>query len=187
MLKKKFYKQQTLTVAKELLGCFLVTQIDGKRCVGKIVETEAYLSNDPACHAAKKKTSRNSMMFEEGGVAYVYFTYGMYHCFNTVTQKKDCGEAVLIRALEPLEGIDVMQKRRGRDKVKDLCSGPAKLVIAMGLDKTHNGHSLTSKDLHILQRKEKEEFVTTTRIGISEGAELPYRFYIKDSQFISRK
>jgi len=182
---RKLYKQSTVDVAKEHLGMYLVHESEEGTTVGRIVETEAYLADDPACHASKGMTKRNEQMFGKAGTAYVYFIYGMYHCFNVVSNKKGVGEAVLIRALEPVKGVELMKKRRGKDK--DLCNGPAKLVMAMGINKDHNGVDLHKDKLYLKKGKKDFEIVSTTRIGISEGVDLPYRFYVKDSEFISRK
>jgi len=188
-LTKEFFEKPTIEVAKELLGCYLINEINGKKVAGKIVETEAYLENDPGSHSANGMTKRNEQMFKEPGTAYVYFTYGMYYCFNVVTNSVGKGEAVLIRALEPLEGIEIMKKNRSKENTKELCSGPAKLVIAMGITKQDNGKDLINGKLgiEVPEEKEKFEIVETTRIGISRGAELKYRFYIKDNEFVSRR
>lgn len=187
-LPRDFYLQDTIQVARKLLGCYLVHySVDGL-IGGKIVETEAYLQQDPACHASRGKTKRNAVMFGPPGKAYVYFTYGMYHCFNAVTRKEGIGEAVLIRALEPIEGIEMMKIKRNRDKIKDLCSGPAKLVQSLGITMEHNGSDLISGSVTINKAIETvKEIVVTTRIGIKAGADLPLRFYIKDNSFISKK
>ena len=181
---KKLYKQDTLSLAKELLGMYLVHESPEGKTVGKIVETEAYLADDPACHASRGKTKRNEQMFGKAGTAYVYFIYGMYHCFNVVSNKEGVGEAVLIRALEPVEGIELMKKRREN---KELCNGPAKLVMAMGIEKNHNGVDLHKDKLYLKKGKKGFDIVSTTRVGISEGIDLPYRFYIQDNGYISRK
>ncbi len=179
----------TIELASRLLGQHLVHETKEGISVGRIVETEAYLSDDPACHASRGMTKRNQVMFGPPGYAYVYFVYGMYYCFNVVTAPEGVGEAVLIRALEPLEGIDLMFKRRPKIKrVEDLCNGPAKLVLAMGITKEHNGISLNQTPLFLEKNHlRKKEIVTTSRIGISEGIHFPYRFYLKDNRFISRK
>ena len=179
----KFLKEDTIEVAKSLLGCYLV---NGKT-VGKIVETEAYLSNDPASHSSRGKTKRNEKMFGKPGTAYIYLIYGMYNCFNIVTKPEGIGEAVLIRALEPVSGIDLMKKRRNKEKIKDLCSGPGKLVNALGISKEHNGSDLSKGGLKITNKKSSYKIITTTRIGITKGSDLKYRFYIKDNEFVSRK
>lgn len=187
-LRESFYIRQTTLVARELLGKLLVHASDEGTTVGKIVETEAYLQGDPACHAARGMTPRNSVMFGPPGRAYVYFTYGMHYCFNVVTENEGVGEAVLIRAVEPLLGFDLMRQRRGRERVHELCSGPAKLVQAFSITKEHNRVDLTRGSLWLAQSVEEPgEIVTTTRIGIKEGADLPLRFYIKGNKFISKK
>lgn len=183
-----FYSQDTIQVAKELLGCKLVHNSPEGITSGIIVETEAYMQiGDPACHASRGMTKRNQVMFGPPGKAYVYFTYGMHYCFNVVTNAEGVGDAVLIRALEPGDGIELMQQRRQRERPLDLCSGPAKLVQAMGITKEHNGSSLIQGPISIYPGIKVEDIVTTTRIGIKEGAELPLRFYIAGNKFISKK
>ncbi len=188
ILPKEFYeKYNTLTLAEKLLGCTLVHESPEGRTSGIIVETEAYLHNDPACHAYRKKTPRNAAMFEGAGVSYVYLIYGMYHCFNIVSGDKDVGEAVLIRALEPVEGIELMQKRRKTTNIKNLCSGPGKLVTAMGISRDFNFLPLYTDKFYCLPPKDESfEVVTTTRIGITQGADFLYRFYMKGNKFVSR-
>jgi DNA-3-methyladenine glycosylase len=191
-----FYQNfDTLTLAQQLLGCELVHQSPEGRTMGIIVETEAYLSGDPACHAYRKQTKRNAAMFGPAGTVYVYLIYGMYHCVNIVTERAGVGEAVLIRALQPTEGIDLMHLRRqARQKPgakpiteRNLCNGPSKLVLAMGISiDAHNGSSLIDGSLSIQPRVLDDfEMVTTTRIGITQGADLPYRFYIKGNRYVS--
>ena len=196
-----FQQHDTLTLAQLLLGCELVHESDAGRTVGLIVETEAYLWGDPACHAYRRATKRNAAMFGAAGTLYVYLIYGMYYCVNVVGGLVGEGEAVLIRALEPTEGLGLMQQRRHlnpktllpqtRKKAlveKDLCNGPGKLVQAMGIRPEHNATSLSGGTLHITPPVLSDfEMVTTTRIGITQGAELPYRFYIKDNRYVSVK
>ncbi len=190
-----FFNQSTLKIAKELLGCYLAHYHPDGITIGKIVETEAYLSNDPACHAARGKTQRNEAMFGPPGHAYIYFIYGMYFCFNVVTGPIETGEAVLIRALEPVQGMELMQQRRQNKKLAkpiqlhQLCNGPAKLVIAMGIEKYQNKSCLQTSPLQLLQKdlSTPKKIITTTRIGIEQGKALPYRFYLKDNSFISKK
>ncbi|HAG12170.1 MAG TPA: DNA-3-methyladenine glycosylase [Desulfotomaculum sp.] len=188
ILPVSFYGRDTRTVARELLGHILVSNNSDGMTSGIIVETEAYLQNDPACHSAKGLTKRNRAMFGPPGCAYIYFIYGMYYCFNVVTREQGIGEAVLIRALEPLEGIELMKERRGRNKLAELCSGPGRLVQAMGIDKGWNGRDLTENGLFICAADEVgHKIVSTTRIGISEGKELPLRFYIAGNPFVSKR
>lgn len=187
ILPRSFYARSTVDVAKELLGAYLVHMAPEGTAAGRIVETEAYIQGDPACHAFRGMTPRNRVMFGPPGYAYVYFIYGMYYCFNVVTASAGVGEAVLIRALEPAAGVSLMRARRGRERRSELCGGPAKLVQAMGINKEHNGADLTAVPLVICRGEKTEDIVTTTRIGIREEAPLPLRFYLKDSPFISKK
>ena len=190
-LPRRFYIRETLTVAEELLGKKLVRHTDNTRLVGKIVEVEAYRgSDDPGSHAYRGMTPRNRLMFGKGGFAYVYFTYGMHYCFNVVTERQNAPGAVLIRALEPLNGIETMRKNRGNKNLLNLTNGPAKLTEAMNITKKQNGLDLTrSKELFICEPKVKEKFevVSTKRIGIKGGADKPWRFYVKNNKFVSRK
>lgn len=189
-LSKNFYNKPTVELAQSLLGKVLVHETPLGASSGIIVETEAYLGGeDPAAHAYRGMTERNKAMFGSAGHAYIYFTYGMYFCFNVTAGPEGVGHGVLIRAVEPLDGVDLMQKRRELLDEKMLASGPAKLVIALGINKELYGHDLTEKPLYIAEFKDipDEQVVKTTRIGISEGKELPYRFYIKDNKFISKK
>jgi DNA-3-methyladenine glycosylase len=189
ILPKEFYeKHDTLTLSKLLLGCTLVHESPEGRTAGIIVETEGYLQGDPACHAYRKKSVRNAPMFESAGTCYVYLIYGMHYCVNISSGAKDIGEAVLIRAIEPTEGIELMQKRRKTNDLKNLCSGPAKLVQAMGITLDFNFLTLDSEEFHCLESPNNDfSIVTTTRIGITQGVDLPYRFYIEGNRFISRK
>lgn len=185
---KNFFQKDTIRIAQSLLGMYLVHESSEGKTVGKIVETEAYLSNDPAAHSYRGKTKRNAPMFGKPGSSYVYFTYGMHYCFNVVTEKEGVGEAVLIRALEPIEGIELMKQRRKQNDISQLCNGPAKLVQAMGITKEHNSISLKQKPLYIEERK-KELFslCKRPRIGISLAKTKLFRFYIKGNSYISRK
>ena len=184
LIEKTFFSQPTRELAKALLGKHLVF---GNLC-GKIVETEAYLyRNDPGCHAAKGLTPRNAPMFGPAGRTYVYFIYGMYYCLNVVSGKPGEGEAVLIRALEPVEGIEIMKERRKTAKIENLCSGPGKLTLAFGITKEHNNLCLLSSELQIHKSREKPEIQTSTRIGLSAGQDLELRFFIAGNRFVSKK
>ena len=187
-LNRKFYDRPTLQVAKELLGKYLVMQKDVNLLSGKIVEVEAYIGfKDPASHAYRGMTPRNQVMFGDPGYAYVYLTYGMHHCLNLVTEKKGYPAAVLIRALQPAEGIELMKKRRGRQGLKDLTSGPAKLCQALGIDRSLNGTDLCSDIVYVEDRGETvERIVSSSRIGLKEGKKKNWRFFIKDNEFVSR-
>lgn len=195
LLPRSFYSRGAAQVARDLLGCYLVHDCpEAGRTMGRVVETEAYLSQgDPACHAARGMTRRNRVMFGPPGIAYIYFTYGMHYCFNVVTTGEGIPEAVLIRALEPLEGVDIMVARRGKTKLKELCSGPGKLVQAMGIKLEENESDLVSgpirfyRDSASPEAKGPREIVATSRIGISSGEDLPLRFYIAGSPWISKR
>ena len=180
---KNFFNLPTIELAKALLGKYLVY---GDLC-GKIVETEAYLyRDDPGCHAARGMTTRNAPMFGPAGRTYVYFIYGMYYCLNIVSGKTGEGEAVLIRALEPLQGIEVMEERRKTNKIENLCNGPGKLTQAFGITKEHNNLCLLSGELQIHSSREKPEVRTSKRIGLSAGKDLELRFFIAGNRFVSK-
>jgi len=182
------FDKPTTEVAKALLGSYLIHESCEGTTIGKIVETEAYLADDPASHSFVGKTPRNAMMFGSAGKAYIYLNYGMHNCFNVVTAKEGIGEAVLIRALEPIKGIKLMQKRRKTEKVTDLCSGPGKLSKAMGITLKNNGADLINSNLRIiLSDNSNHKIVKTTRVGITKGSKRLLRFYIKDNSFISKK
>jgi DNA-3-methyladenine glycosylase len=195
ILPQTFYEQDTITVAKRLLGCYLVHLEGEETTLGRIVETEAYLVHDPAAHSFIGKTKRNSVLFGPVGHAYVYFIYGMHYCFNVVTGREGMGEAVLIRALEPLQGILVMRKRRRRQKLTLLCNGPARLTEALAITLSYNGISLFDGPLQMRSSESlpssaplgDADIVQTTRIGIVKARELPLRFYLKGNSYISRK
>ena len=193
-----FYQRaNVLQIAKELLGKILVTKWEGIDTSGRIVEVEAYNGvNDKASHASGgRRTDRNEIMYDDGGFAYVYLCYGIHHLFNVVTNKKETPHAVLIRAIEPLKGIDVMLERTGKEKLDNtLTKGPGNVSKALGISfKQHSGHSLLSKDLFIAEDGfafSKKEIMASPRIGVDyagEDASLPYRFYIKGNPFVSGK
>ena len=187
-LNRKFYDRPTLKVAKELLGKYLVVKMDGEILSGKIVETEAYIGyKDPASHAYRGMTPRNKVMFGNPGYAYVYFTYGMHHCLNLVTEKKEYPAAVLIRALEPTSGIESMKKRRRRKDMKDLASGPAKLCQALGIDLKLNGVDLCSETIYVEDRGETiEKTGSSSRIGVTEEKRRKWRYFVRNSEYVSR-
>jgi DNA-3-methyladenine glycosylase len=187
-LSRGFYNRPTLKVAKELLGKYLVIEKDGKYVSGKIVETEAYIGpDDPASHAYRGLTPRNKVMFGYPGYAYVYLTYGMHHCLNFVTERKGFPAAVLIRALEPADGIEIIKKRRKVKDLENLTNGPAKLCQTLGIDRTLNGVDLCSDIIYLEDRGNKPtKIVSTSRIGIKEGKEKKWRFYIENNEFVSK-
>ncbi|MBO8169482.1 MAG: DNA-3-methyladenine glycosylase [Thermoanaerobacteraceae bacterium] len=188
ILPLSFYRRRADVVAKDLLGKELVFTTKEGSTSGIIVETEAYLGpGDAASHSARGKTGRNATMFGPAGRAYVYLIYGIHYCFNITTDKDTVPSAVLIRALEPRQGIELMQRRRGKENVRELCSGPGKLAQAMGFDKSVDGSSVLTDKLCVRECREvaESEIVTTTRIGITKAAHLPLRFYIANSRYIS--
>ncbi len=176
----------TTQVARRLLGAVLVHEAPDGCTSGRVVETEAYLSKgDEASHSRMGTTPRNASMFLAAGHAYVYRIYGMHHCFNVVTGPVGEGEAVLLRALEPLEGLELMRERRGRSRELDLCSGPAKLVQAMGIGPQHDGAQLDGR-LRLDLRASRVEVDVGPRIGVTRGAALPLRFRLRGSVWCSR-
>ena len=181
----------TVGLARALLGSHLVTEVRGNRTSGRIVEVEAYLGKgDPACHAARGMTKRNEVMFRGAGYCYVYLIYGMYHCVNVVSDPEGEGSAVLIRAVEPLEGLDAMQRRRGGARIRDVARGPGRLCKAFGISAAFCGeHFAESSRIWIEpgQSYRPSEIQTSERIGISVGTEMPLRFFIKGSPWISGK
>ena len=195
-LPRKFYEPSARVVAPRLLGHFLLRQTPEGWCGGPIVETEAYLMGDPACHAFRGLTQRNRMMWGDPGHAYVYLIYGFYYCFNTVCRPPGQAEAVLIRAVEVHWGRDWMKQHRPVEKETHLTSGPGKLCVAMHIQREHDGVDLCSTKSPVIVaanpnvkkfRRTMGPLVTTTRIGINVGADLPLRFYLAQSPFVSRK
>jgi DNA-3-methyladenine glycosylase len=192
-----FYdRNNVVQIAKELLGKILVTQIDGIRTSGRIVETEAYNGVvDRASHAfGGRRTNRSEHIYGGPGTVYVYFVYGLHYLFNVVTNKKDTPHAILIRALEPLEGVDYMLKRVGKPKADyTLTKGPGNLARALGISKIHTGGSLFSEEIFIEDdglRYKKDQIVVTHRIGVDYAgtdAQLPYRFIVKGNPYVSAK
>lgn len=200
-LDRDFYNRDTEIVAKELLGKILVHEFNGQRISGKIVETEAYLGvTDKAAHSyGGRKTPRVEVMYGKPGVSYVFIIYGMYYCFNVVTREEGTPQAVLVRGLEPLEGIELMAENRfkksydelTKTQIKNLTNGPGKLCNALLINKEQNGEDLCGSRLYI-EEGEKENFsiVTSKRIGIDyaeEAKEFPLRFYVQDNKYVSVK
>ena len=188
-LPRAFYTQPSPALAKELIGKYLHRLVDGVELVGKIVETEAYAMGDEACHAFRGKTPRTEILFEEGGSSYVYFTYGMYHCFNVSANEENAGEAVLIRAIEPVFGLDKMRELRpAAKKDRDLTNGPGKLCQALDLTRRDNAIDLVESDALFLTGGEQVEtnlIGASTRIGINVARHFPWRFYIKGNEYVS--
>ncbi|MGQ0561515.1 MAG: DNA-3-methyladenine glycosylase [Gemmatimonadota bacterium] len=188
-----FYARDTERVARDLLGAILVSMVGDERVSGRIVETEAYIGpQDPASHGAERigRTRRNAAMFGPPAIAYVYRIYGVHWCLNAVTHGEDYPAAVLIRALEPLEGIDIMRRRRGTGvRDRDLLSGPGKLAQAFGIDGKLDGHPLDAPPLWIEQGKKlsRRAVVCGPRIGITKAADWPLRFCARGSHWLSRK
>ncbi len=190
ILTRSFYSRPTVQVAKDLLGQILVHETPQGTASGAIVEVEAYLAKgDPGCHAARGKTPRTEVLFGPPGISYVYFCYGNHYLFNVVAEKEGTVGAVLIRALEPVSGLDLMVKRRGNFGPEDLglTNGPGKLVQALGINQEHNKIPVWKKPLYLKEGKRKEPIGATTRIGLTEGADLPLRFYLKGNAYLSVK
>ncbi len=193
-LPRSFYLRPTLTVARDLLGVYLVKPAGRNILAGKIVEVEAYLGEkDPASHAYRGKSMRNEVMFRMGGYLYVYFTYGMHFCCNVVTEEEGLGRAVLLRAIEPISGIAQMKRNRnfdpGRMNEYQLTNGPAKLCEAFGISRGDNGTDLLGDDVFISRgpgRGSAQRIARSTRIGISAGTEHQWRFTIRDNPWVSR-
>lgn len=193
ILKRTFYERDTAVVAQELLGKIIVCVIDKKTILhAMIVETEAYLGlHDPASHAHGGKRVRNAPLYGPVGHAYVYFTYGMYYCLNFVSRAPGVpAGGVLIRAVEPILGIEYMEKKRHKHSTHGLTNGPGKLTQALTIDSALNNTDVTKKGpLYLIDAPEisKKDIVITTRIGISKAADEKLRFYIKDNSFVSKR
>lgn len=194
-LEPHFYERDNVVkIARELIGKYLFTNIQGVVTGGVVVETEAYSWKEKGCHAyGGKMTARNKVMFEAGGCAYVYLCYGIHNLFNVVTNKSGFADAVLIRAIEPMDGVDTMKQRRGKiQNPFHLTSGPGKLTQALGIDRTFNGKFLINNDVWIEDRGEKvssKGIEASTRIGIDyagNDAKLPWRFTVKENPWVSK-
>lgn len=192
ILPASFYARPTLEILPDLIGKVLVRVTEDGLTSGIIVEAEAYRGeDDPASFASRGRTKRSESLYGPPGIVFVYLTYGMHFLLNVVTERKDFPAAVLIRALEPLEGVALMKKRRGTDRVMNLCSGPAKLCQALNIDLSLNGFSVSTASSPLFIRKElrkerrERKFLWRPRIGIREGRERHWRVMLKDCPFVS--
>jgi DNA-3-methyladenine glycosylase len=189
-LPRQFYEIPTLALAEKLLGKIFVRRLPGNVVLkGRIVETEAYLAeNDEACHAWKGKTRRNQAMFQSPGTIYVYFTYGNHYMLNIVSEPENTAGAVLIRAMEPLEGMSVMQRQRRMEKLTSLMSGPGKLTQALAIESACNGENLFGEEFFLENASPVPENLigTSRRIGISKSRELPWRKFIIENPHVSK-
>ena len=183
LLGKAFFDRSVHDVAPELIGATML--FDGVG--GVIVETEAYHPTDPASHAYRRQTPRNGSMFGPAGYAYVYRSYGIHWCVNFVCEAPGLASAVLVRALVPTHGLGQMQQRRGLQNERMLCSGPGKLCAALGITGAHDGMALDQLPFAMHERVLPPEMVVGVRIGITKGVDLPWRFGLKDSRFVSRR
>jgi DNA-3-methyladenine glycosylase len=184
ILDREFYLRDSREVARDLLGCVLVSHSCERETSGVIVETEAYRPDDPACHAYRGPTVRNRNLFGPPGIAYVYLSYGIHALFNVVCEEESMGSAVLVRALRPMEGREIMVRRRGREE--NLCDGPGRLAQALGIKLSLDGQDLGGSPLFVLRGELPAEVVSTERIGISRGVELPWRYLITGEPNVSR-
>ena len=188
-----FFRQDTVELARKLLGCLLVHRTPDGIAGGMIVEAEAYVGAiDKACHAYRNRSERTEIMYHDGGYAYVYFIYGMHYCFNVVTGPEGEGNAVLIRALEPVIGLELMRKRRRMNQLRNLCSGPGKVCQALAITKNEYGLDLCAADspLRLIRYRHisDAQSVATPRINVAyaeEAAAWPWRFYVKNSPYVS--
>ena len=184
-----FYARPAAVVARALLGQRLISTVGGARCALRIVEVEAYIGpDDPACHAFDwHRSARNETLYGRPGLLYVYFTYGMHWCANVVAEREGFPAAVLLRAGEPLEGLDTMRRRRRRDRATDLASGPAKLAQALGLSRQHDGHLLARPPVWIAEGPpvSAHRRATAVRIGVRLGADRLLRYYERGNPHVS--
>ena len=181
-LHRNFFDRSVHKVAPELIGATLLVNGIG----GLIVEVEVYHHSDPAAHSYGGRTERNAVMFGPPGVAYVYRSYGIHWCLNFVCEAEGSASAVLIRALEPTHGLDVMKRRRGLRETRALCSGPGKIAQALGVTRKHNGLALDRPPFELRARTEKPDIAVGVRIGISKAVEHPWRYGLKGSKFLSK-
>ncbi len=189
VLPRSFYARPTIDVARGLLGKLIVRRISGIQLIGRIVETEAYLGgDDQAAHSYAGLTERTRVIFGPPGHAYVYFSYGIHHCLNFTAEADGRPGCVLIRALEPIAGLEAMRKRRPKAKrPRDLASGPGKLTQALGITLADYGADLTRGDLTVRDAPPPADIAVSPRIGITKSADLPLRFYIRDNEHVSRR
>ena len=191
ILSRDFYDRETEIVAREMLGAIIECRTDEGTASGMIVETEAYIGeHDPACHAAVGRTKRTAPLYGRPGMSYVYFIYGVHWCFNAVTREEGLPSAVLVRAIEPLSGVELMRERRGpRVQGVNLTNGPGKLCEALGIDGSMNSLSLQKYPLVIRAGESIDDsnVVTGPRIGITKAADWPLRYLIRDNQHVSRR
>lgn len=189
-LAHSLFDRHPLEVARDLIGCVLLAIVDGESVAGRIVETEAYLgAHDPGSHASTRGiTARNAVMYGPPGSVYVYFTYGNHYMVNLVCEPEGTAGAVLVRALEPLEGIEIMARRRGGRALHELCNGPGKLAQALGVDLSDNGSLLGEGRLRVYAgpRPGRGDVAESGRVGLSNGHELPYRVFEIGNPFVSR-
>jgi len=181
-LHQSFFARDVHAVAPDLIGVTLLFNGVG----GRIVEVEAYHHTDPAAHSYRGRTARNAVMFGPPGFAYVYRSYGIHWCVNFVCEAEGSASAVLIRALEPTEGLARMRRRRGLSDERLLCSGPGRVCAALGITESHNGLALNRPPFLLLPRSDDAEIVVGPRIGISKAIELPWRYGLKGSRFLSK-
>lgn len=176
------------TAARRLLGCELVRQLDGQEVCVRIVEVEAYDQGDEASHTFKGRTKRNDAMFKSAGHLYVYFTYGMHHCCNVVCGKEGFGSGVLIRAVEPVSGLEIIEKHRGMSGV-NVTNGPGKICQALDIDRTFSGHDLAKPPVQLIKKPTlpDSQVVAGPRVGISKAVHELRRFYVKDSLYVSKR
>jgi DNA-3-methyladenine glycosylase len=189
-LPRSFYLRPTLTVARDLLGRYLVRHVGNERLVGRIVEVEAYLGErDPASHAYRGRTQRNDVMFRPGGHLYVYFTYGMHYCANVVTEEDGIGRAVLLRAVEPVRGASRMLRNRkiSEENPTAATSGPAKLCQALAIGRRENGTDLLGKRIYLTEGEPVRSAGRSRRIGVTRGVEQRWRFFVKGNPYLSRR